>query len=132
LSSIRPSAGVRFPENGIFCISWFPLLDQDQKSGGLFKPLRSCDPVRHACINAGRGTLIRIRTGAGAVTAVAPEVRMGKSKPWDQMTLEEKIEMLRSELQSHQRHVAATTRALDEIRDWMKKTDQRFENLMWD
>jgi uncharacterized coiled-coil DUF342 family protein len=57
---------------------------------------------------------------------------MGKSKPWDQMTIEEKIEMLRSELQSHQRHVAATARALDEIRDWMKKTDQRFENLMWD
>jgi hypothetical protein len=61
----------------IFCISWLPLLDQDQKGGGLFKSPRSRDPVRHACINVGRGTLIRIRTGAGAVRAMATEVRNG-------------------------------------------------------
>ncbi|HEY2231046.1 MAG TPA: hypothetical protein VGI22_25585 [Xanthobacteraceae bacterium] len=53
-------------------------------------------------------------------------------KPWDAMTVDEKLEALRREMEVHLRQSAATAKALDEMRKRMKEMDRRQEDLMFD
>lgn len=53
-------------------------------------------------------------------------------KPWDAMTVDEKLETLRRDMEIHLRQSAATVKALDEVRKRMKEMDRRLEDLMLD
>jgi predicted RNase H-like nuclease (RuvC/YqgF family) len=53
-------------------------------------------------------------------------------KPWDQMTVEEKLETLRGEMQTHRLQAAAATRALDAMRDRLEQIERRLEDMLLD
>jgi hypothetical protein len=55
-----------------------------------------------------------------------------RNDDWDQMTVEEKLETLRSEMQIHRRQTAAAARALDEMSDRIREIERRLADLMLD
>jgi predicted nucleic acid-binding Zn-ribbon protein len=48
------------------------------------------------------------------------------------MTVEEKLQALRSEMQIHQRQTDAAAKALDAIRDRLGQIERRLEDLLLD
>jgi len=57
---------------------------------------------------------------------------MGIPKPWGEMTVDEKLESLRHDMQFHQRQSAAMAKGLDEIRRRLEEIELRFEELALD
>jgi predicted RNase H-like nuclease (RuvC/YqgF family) len=57
---------------------------------------------------------------------------MAISKPWDEMTVDEKLDTLRQDMKSHQRQSAATMKALDEICRRAEQIERRLMDLMLD
>jgi predicted RNase H-like nuclease (RuvC/YqgF family) len=57
---------------------------------------------------------------------------MGSAKPWSEMTVDEKLEALRRDMQMHQRQGAATARALEEVRRRVEEIERRFEESLLD
>ena len=57
---------------------------------------------------------------------------MGAAKPWDEMTIDEKLQALSDEVKSHQRHGAVMTKAMDEMRRRVEQIERRLEDLMLD
>lgn len=57
---------------------------------------------------------------------------MGMSKPWNEMTVDEKLETLRHEVESSRRRGVAAAEALDEVRRRMQEIERRLEDLLLD
>jgi hypothetical protein len=57
---------------------------------------------------------------------------MGIPKPWNEMTVDEKLETLRREVESGQRQSAATAKALNEVRRRIKEIERRLEESLLD
>jgi predicted RNase H-like nuclease (RuvC/YqgF family) len=57
---------------------------------------------------------------------------MGVPKPWGEMTVDEKLETLRNDMQIHQRQSTAMAKALDEMGRRLEEIEQRFEELLFD
>jgi len=57
---------------------------------------------------------------------------MGISKPWDEMSIDEKIETLRCDMESHQRRGFPIIKALNEVRRRVEEIERRLEDLMLD
>jgi hypothetical protein len=58
--------------------------------------------------------------------------RMRIPKPWNEMSVDEKLETLRHEAESSQRQSAATAKALDEIRRRVREIERRLEESLLD
>jgi predicted nucleic acid-binding Zn-ribbon protein len=57
---------------------------------------------------------------------------MGISNPWDEMTVDEKLETLRHDMESHQRQSSRMTKAVNELRRRVEEIERRLEDLMLD
>jgi hypothetical protein len=57
---------------------------------------------------------------------------MAKPKPWSELTVEEKLEMLRHEMQLHQRQCSAMAKTLEELRRRADEIERRFEGALLD
>jgi hypothetical protein len=57
---------------------------------------------------------------------------MGISNLWDEMTVDEKLETLRHDMESHQRQSSRMTKALNELRRRVEEIERRLEDLMLD
>jgi hypothetical protein len=57
---------------------------------------------------------------------------MGIPKPWNEMTVDEKLETLRHDAESSKRQSAATAEALDEVRRRIKEIERRLEESLLD
>jgi hypothetical protein len=57
---------------------------------------------------------------------------MGIPRPWGEMTVDEKLEMLRHDMVLHQRQSAAMAKTLDELMRRTQEIERRFEDLMLD
>ena len=57
---------------------------------------------------------------------------MAKPKPWSELTVEEKLEMLRHEMQLHQRERSAMAKALEELRRRTDEIERRLEGALLD
>jgi hypothetical protein len=57
---------------------------------------------------------------------------MGVPKPWDEMTVDEKLETLRHDMQIHHRQSTAMAKVLDEMGRRLEEIELRFEELLLD
>jgi hypothetical protein len=57
---------------------------------------------------------------------------MGNPKPWGEMTVDERLETLRDDMQFHRHQSAAMAEALDEIRRRTEEIERRLEELLFD
>jgi hypothetical protein len=57
---------------------------------------------------------------------------MGIPRPWGEMTVDERLETLRHDMQFHQRQSAVMAKALDEMRRRLEEIERRFEELILD
>jgi hypothetical protein len=57
---------------------------------------------------------------------------MAKPKPWSELTVEEKLEMLRHEMQLHQRQCSAMAKTLEELGRRADEIERRFEGALLD
>jgi hypothetical protein len=57
---------------------------------------------------------------------------MARPKPWSELTVEEKLEMLRHEMQLHQRQYSAMAKTLEELRRRTDEIERRFEGALLD
>jgi len=57
---------------------------------------------------------------------------MAKPKPWDEMSVEEKLEMLRHDALLHQRQSAAAATALEELTRRVAEIESRLEESLLD
>jgi hypothetical protein len=57
---------------------------------------------------------------------------MGIPRPWSELTVDEKLEMLRHDMALHQRQSAATAKTLDELRRRTEEMERRFEESALD
>jgi hypothetical protein len=57
---------------------------------------------------------------------------MGISKPWSEMSVDEKLDTLKHEVELNQRQAAATAKALDEVRRRTQEVERRLEESLLD
>jgi hypothetical protein len=57
---------------------------------------------------------------------------MGIPKPWGEMTVDEKLEALRRDMQLHARQSAAMASALEDMRRRVAEMERRFEESLLD
>jgi hypothetical protein len=57
---------------------------------------------------------------------------MGIPKPWNEMTVDEKLETLRGEAESSRRQSAATAEALEEVARRITEIERRLEESLLD
>jgi predicted RNase H-like nuclease (RuvC/YqgF family) len=53
-------------------------------------------------------------------------------KPWSEMSVDEKLEALRHDMQMHQRQGAAAAKALEDVRRRVEEIERRFEESLLD
>jgi hypothetical protein len=57
---------------------------------------------------------------------------MGSPKPWSEMSVDEKLEALRHDMQMHQRQGVVTAKALEDVRRRVEEIERRFEESLLD